>query len=65
MSGWFGRNNLQTQFRITDTPENTAMRDCLDQVDSQLFAPLFKNYLTRLQRGNQLKQYQFLPSKSH
>ena len=60
ISGWFGRNNLQTQFRITDTPENTAMRDCLDKVDSQLFSPLFKNYLTRLQRGNQLKQYQFL-----
>ena len=60
MSGWFGRNNLQTQFRVVDTPENTAMRDGIDKVDSQLFAPLFKNYVTRLQRDNQLKQYQFL-----
>ena len=60
MSGWFGRNNLQTQFQVKDTPENTAMRDGIDKVDSQIFAPLFKNYVTRLQRDNQLKQYQFL-----
>ena len=60
MSGWFGRNNLQTQFKVKDTPENTAMRDGIDKVDSQIFAPLFKNYVTRLQRDNQLKQYQFL-----
>jgi hypothetical protein len=36
MIGWFGRNNLQTQFRVMDPPENIAMRDGIDKVDSNL-----------------------------
>ena len=60
MQGWFGRNNLKTQFGVLETPADCALREGIDQVDSQHFEPLFKDYLTRLQRGGYLASYQFM-----
>jgi hypothetical protein len=56
----YGRSNLQTQFGITAIPQNTALRSGLDAMDSQTFAPVFADYVLRLQQENQLQKYQFL-----
>lgn len=53
-----GRDNLQTIFGVESVPEDTQMRDILDEVDREEFRPAFKNYVHRLQRGKHLGQYQ-------
>ena len=56
-------NNLRTLFGVSDVPENTQLRDIVDNVDSEYFRPVFKELLARLQRGRHLEQYQFLEGK--
>jgi len=51
-------NNLRTIFGVSDIPENTQLRSILDNVPSEYFRPIFKEYLSRLQRGKHLEQYQ-------
>lgn len=53
------RNNLQTQFEVKQTPKDNCMRELIGSVDSESLAPVFKEYLTRLQRNNYLKKFQF------
>jgi len=53
------RNNLKTQFEIRETPKESQMREILDDVPCGAYDPIFKEYLTRLQRGNQLSAYVF------
>lgn len=57
------RSNLETLFGVSDIPENTQLRSIVDKVDSEYFRPIFKEYLSRLQRGKHLEQYQFLDGK--
>lgn len=59
MSKKYHRNNLQTQFGVKKTPKDTQMREIIGSVDSQSLAPVFKEYLSRLQRGNHLKRFVF------
>jgi len=56
------RNNLKTLFDVEDIPQNTQLREVTDTVDSQHFAPIFKEFYSRLQRGKHLEQYQLFPS---
>jgi len=54
------RSNFNTLFNVKAVPEDTQLRDLLDQVDSESFRPLFKEYFSRLQRGKHLEQFEFL-----
>ncbi len=53
-------NNLKTLFGVSNIPENTQLRNIVDQVDNECFRPIFKEFLARLQRGKHLEPYQFL-----
>ena len=55
------RNNLHTLLGIDETPESTQMRTMIDQVESHHFRTLFPTYLSRLQQGNHLKQFELFP----
>jgi hypothetical protein len=59
MSKKYHRNNLQTQFGVTKTPKDTQMREIIGSIDSQSLSSIFKEYLSRLQRGNHLKRFAF------
>jgi hypothetical protein len=59
----YNRCNLQTQFKIKDIPKETEMRDIIDSISGEKLAPVFKDYLTRLQRSNELKKYRFQHNK--
>lgn len=53
------RSNLQTQFNVHAIPKDSQMRDILDKIPTTMYDPIFKEYLTRLQRGGQLSAYVF------
>ena len=53
------RNNLQTQFRVCDTPKDSQMRSIISSIPSTTFAPVFKTYLGKLQRSKELASWQF------
>ena len=55
------RNNLHTLFGIQHTPESTQMRTVIDQVESHHFRPMFPTYLSRLQQGHHLDQFELFP----
>lgn len=52
------RHNLQTLFGVNDIPGETQLRDIVDEVGSEEFRPIFKDYFSRLQRGKHLLPYQ-------
>lgn len=52
------RDNLQTLFGVNDIPGETQLRDIVDEVATDEFRPIFKDYFSRLQRGKHLLQYQ-------
>lgn len=54
------RSNLTTLFAVEQIPENTQLREVLDDVKSESFRPVFKEYFARLQRGKQLEPFAFL-----
>ena len=54
------RNNLGTVFNVGTIPKDTQMRQTLDLIESEAIAPVFSDFLLRLQRGKQLVQYQFI-----
>jgi len=45
------RNNLQTQFHIKSTFKDSQIKVVLDEIPKETFDPIFKDYLTRLQRS--------------
>jgi hypothetical protein len=53
-------NNLHTMFKVDAVAKESQMRSNLDQVCPQDIEPVFNDYISRLQRGKQLSQYQFL-----
>jgi hypothetical protein len=59
MSKKYHRNNLQTQFGVSKTPKDTQMRKIIGSIDSESLMPIFKEYLSRLQRSNHLKRFAF------
>jgi hypothetical protein len=54
------QNNLKTLFNVACIPKETQMREIIDEIDSQHFAAIFKDYYQRLQRSKQLEQFQIL-----
>lgn len=52
------RHNLQTLFGVSNIPKDTQLRNIVDNVESNLLRPIFKDYFCRLQRGKHLLQYQ-------
>lgn len=55
------RSNLQTLFGVDKIPEDTQMRDLIDEIPSDNLREVFKEYFFRLQRGKHLEQYQIFP----
>lgn len=56
------RNNLETLFEVEKIPKETQMREIIDDVDSDSFSPIFKDFYLRLQRGKHLEQFQIFPN---
>ena len=52
------RGNLQSLFGVKKVPEDTQMRELIDEVRSDELRVVFKEYFHRLQRGKHLEQYQ-------
>ena len=55
------QNNLRNIFGVKNIPKESQLRDILDGIESESFRPVFSDFLTRLQRGKQLEEYQVLP----
>lgn len=55
------KNNLRTLFDVQNIPSDTQMREIIDEVSSDHFRPIFKDYYSRLQRGKHLEQFQVFP----
>ncbi len=57
------KNNLKTMFDIESIPKDSQLREILDQAPTESVEQLFPDFLHQLQRGNQLKTYQFLDGR--
>lgn len=55
------RNNLRTLFGVHEVPESTQMRTLIDEVESSHVRPIFPDYLSRLQQGKHLDQFELFP----
>ena len=53
------KNNLETQFGVSQIPKDNQMRTILGNIDTELFAPIYKDYLNRLQRSKELSKFKF------
>ncbi len=53
-------NNLKTMFNIESIPQDTQLRDVLDQAPTDELEAIFSDYLYQLQRNKHLEHYQFL-----
>ena len=54
------QNNLRTIFGVAEIPKDTQLRDVVDNLDSEIFRPVFSDVFARFQRGKQLEQYQLI-----
>lgn len=52
-----GKSNLQTILGVIKTPKDTQFRTKLDEMDREVFRPIFKTFVSRLQRGKHLERY--------
>lgn len=52
-------SNLKTLYGVTHVPSDTQMRSILDDVDPESIRPLFKKLFQPLQRGKELKQFEY------
>ena len=53
------KNSFETQFGVRETPKDNQMRTILGTIPSESFRPVYKDYLTRLQRGKELYKFNF------
>jgi hypothetical protein len=58
-----GSSNLQTLFHVKQIPKDSQLRDILDNIPSEAFAPIFKDYFGRLRRHKHLENFEVLPGK--
>jgi len=56
-------NNLKTMFHVSAIPNDTQLRDVLDETPSDKLEEVFSDHFGQLQRGKHLEIYQFLPGK--
>ncbi len=61
MEKTYHQNNLHTLFDVKTIPSSKAMKEILDNQNSEQFQSIFKEMVQRRQRGNQLKQFDLLP----
>lgn len=57
------KNNLQTIFGVGSIPKATQLRDVIDLIPPSSFDPIFSDFFRLLQRGKQLKKFQFYKKK--
>ena len=55
-------NNLRTMFGVINIPKNTQLRDIIDNIPSDIFAPIFKEFFNRLRRHKHLEDYAIFPN---
>jgi len=55
------QNNLRTLFGVQNIPSSNTLKEVLDNQDARLFDPIGKDIVQRLQRGNQLSQFNLIP----
>ena len=58
MESRYKQSNLKTQFGVNKIPKDNQMRAIIGSINSEHFAPVFEEYLHRMQRGNYLAKYQ-------
>ena len=56
------KNNLLTLFGVKNIPQNTQLRDIIDEIPSDELAPIFKEFFNRLRRHKHLEGYAILPN---
>lgn len=54
------QHNLRTLYGVTQAPDDTTMRQRLDEVDPRHLRPAFTSIFSLLQRGKVLEDYRFL-----
>ncbi len=54
------KHNLKTLYQVENAPDDTNMRQRLDQVDPRFIRPAFTAIFSLLQRGKVLEDYKFL-----
>lgn len=57
MEETFHRNNFRNLFGVENIPADTQLRDVLDSIASEQFAPIFSDYYERLRRYKHLEAY--------
>ena len=53
-------HNLRALYGICQAPCDTYLRERLDEIDPVLLRPVFKQLFAQVQRGNELKRFQFI-----
>ncbi len=56
------KNNLRTLFGIESIPQDSQLREVLDNIPSEEIAPVFKELFGRLRRHKHLEGYAILPN---
>ncbi|MFT6102691.1 MAG: hypothetical protein ACJA2B_001134 [Candidatus Endobugula sp.] len=56
-------SNLRTLFKMTTIPKDTQLRDIIDNTNSEVLRPIFKDYFERLRRGKHVESFQVLPGQ--
>lgn len=54
------KNNLKTLFNVQSIPQDTQMRDIIDEVEPKAIEVLFDDFFRVLQRGKRLERFQVL-----
>ncbi len=57
-----GKNNLRSLFGVENIPQDTQLREILDNIPGVEFAPIFKDFFERLRRHKHLEDYAILPN---
>jgi hypothetical protein len=58
-----GKKSSSNAFRCAGYPQDSQLRDILDNIPSEAFAPIFKDDFGRLRRHKHLIEYEVLPGK--
>lgn len=56
------KNNLRTLFGIENIPQESQLREVLDHIPGEVFAPIFKELFGRLRRHKHLEDYTLFPN---
>lgn len=57
------KSNLHSMFAVSDIPQDSQLRDLLDEVDPQDLEPIFARFLGQLQRGKHLEDYRIFGNR--